>query len=275
MDSMKARLLTAAIGIPAAVAALILGESMHWIMYLLVALISPIMVFELLSAKKLHKNPFIIIPCVLYSMLQPVMILVNAGLLPLYVFGILMFFIMVAKSQKTNFFDVSFALVGTVIISWGMTSILLLPPVYFNYYSFFFVVCLGIPWFADAGAYFAGVFFGSHKLCPNVSPNKTVEGFIGGIVIGTISSLIIGFIYSFIYSNAEFNYGVMLIIGALSSVISVLGDLTFSMIKRQCKIKDYGSIFPGHGGFLDRFDSVLFTAPLVYFIGSYFSIFIV
>lgn len=275
MDSMKARLLTAAIGIPAAVVVLILGESLHWIMYLIVALLSAIMVFELLSAKKLHRNPMIVIPCVLYSLIQPFLLLVDAGLFPLYIFTVLMFFIMILNNARIMYSDVAFSIVGVLLISWGMSSILLMPPAYFNYYSFFFVVCLGVPWSADAGAYFTGVFFGTHKLCPKVSPNKTVEGFLGGIAIGTLSALVIGFVYSFIYPKAEFNYGVMLIIGALASVMSVLGDLTFSLIKRQCKIKDYGSFFPGHGGFLDRFDSVIFSAPLIYFISRFISIFIV
>jgi phosphatidate cytidylyltransferase len=155
-----------------------------------------------------------------------------------------------------------------------MSSILLLPPKYNDYYTFFLVFPIGVAWCADAGAYFTGVFFGKRKLCPKVSPNKTVEGFLGGIVVGTVSALIIGFIYSFVYSKAEFNYVLILLLGLLASIISVLGDLSFSLIKRSCKIKDFGSIFPGHGGFLDRFDSVIFAAPLIYFTGKYFAIFI-
>ncbi|MCH5304482.1 MAG: phosphatidate cytidylyltransferase, partial [Ruminococcus sp.] len=98
--------------------------------------------------------------------------------------------------------------------------------------------------------------------------------FLGGILIGTISALIIGLIYMFIYPKVEFNFTLLLFIGLLSSVVSVLGDLSFSLIKRSCKIKDFGSIFPGHGGFLDRFDSVIFSAPLIYFIGINFAIFL-
>lgn len=275
MDSMKARLLTAAIGIPAAVIILILGESFHWIMHVIMALITAIMVFELLSAKKLHNNPFVLIPCLLFTLAQPAIILLNAGLFPLFIFVIVMCLIMITNNTRVNYSDITFALIGTLLVSWGMCSILIMPPIYYNYYAFFFVICLGVPWCADAGAYFSGVFLGQHKLCPNVSPNKTVEGFIGGIAAGTLSALIIGFVFSFLYPKAEFNYGILLIIGALSSIISVLGDLTFSLIKRSCKIKDYGSFFPGHGGFLDRFDSVIFTAPLVYFIGTFFRIFLV
>lgn len=274
MDSMKARLLTAAIGVPAAVGVLFLGESFNWIMHIIIGVLSPIMVFELLSAKKLHKNPYVVVLCALFSAIQPAMLLLNVGLLPFYIFALLMFLVMIINNSSVSYTDVAFAVLGTLIISWGMTSILILPPLYQNRFSFFFVVCLGIPWFADAGAYFSGVFFGKHKLCPKVSPNKTVEGFVGGIFFGILSSVLIGVVYTFIYKGVSFNYLVLLVIGILSSVVSVLGDLTFSLIKRHCGIKDYGSIFPGHGGFLDRFDSVIVTAPLVYFIGLYFPVFV-
>lgn len=275
MESMKARLLTAVIGIPAALGVLILGEHFNWIMNIIVALLCAIMIFELLSAKKLHNNPFVMVPCAVYALAQPFLFIFGYELIALYAFALVMFFILIINSTKISFSDVSFSILGTILISWGMNSILLLPPMYYNRISLFFVLCLGVPWCADAGAYFTGVFFGKHKLCPRVSPNKTVEGFIGGILFGTLSSVAIGFVYSFVYTNAEFNYLVLLLIGVLASVVSVLGDLTFSLIKRYCNIKDYGSIFPGHGGFLDRFDSVIVSAPLVFFIGLYIPIFII
>ncbi len=274
MDSMKSRLITSAVGIPLAIVLLILGERFHWIMYVIISLLCLLMIFELLSARKLHKNFKIFIPCMVFAIVQPLLIPLKMGLLPIYLFLLAMFFIMINASEKISYPDLCFALLGTIIVVLGMSSILLLPPRYNNYFTFFFVLCIGTPWCADAGAYFSGVFLGNHKLCPKVSPNKTVEGFAGGVVVGTLSALIIGFIYMFIYPNAEFNYILLLFIGLFSSVISVLGDLTFSLIKRSCKIKDYGAIFPGHGGFLDRFDSVIFAAPLIYFMGKYFAIFL-
>lgn len=274
MDSMKSRLITSAVGIPLAIVLLILGERFHWIMYVIISLLCILMIFELLSARRLHKNLNIFIPCMVFAVVQPLLVPLKMGLLPTYLFLLVMFLIMINASEKISYPDLCFSLLGTIIVVLGMSSILLLPPRYNNYFTFFFVLCIGTPWCADAGAYFSGVFLGHHKLCPKVSPNKTVEGFAGGIVVGTLSALIIGFIYMFIYPNAEFNYILLLFIGLFSSVISVLGDLTFSLIKRSCKIKDYGAIFPGHGGFLDRFDSVIFAAPLIYFMGKYFAIFL-
>ena len=113
----------------------------------------------------------------------------------------------------------------------------------------------------DSGAYFAGVFLGKHKMAPRVSPNKTIEGSIGGM----LASILITALYGVILSAFEFqvNYLNLLIYGLLGGVICQLGDLVFSVIKRQCGIKDYGNLIPGHGGALDRFDSAVFVAPMV------------
>lgn len=114
-------------------------------------------------------------------------------------------------------------------------------------------------WASDTFAYFTGKKIGKRKLCPNLSPNKTIEGFIGGI----LGSLIITIIFVY-YFDLGF-YIQFAILSIISSISSVFGDLTASRIKRIVKIKDFGNIMPGHGGVLDRFDSILFTAPVVYY----------
>lgn len=114
----------------------------------------------------------------------------------------------------------------------------------------------------DAGAYFAGLKFGKHKLAPVVSPNKTIEGLLGGLVCALAGILIYGLILQFAF-RFEVNYGYALLYGLLGGGMGVFGDLCFSVIKRQTGIKDYGNLIPGHGGVLDRFDSVVTVAPLV------------
>ncbi len=113
---------------------------------------------------------------------------------------------------------------------------------------------------SDIGAYFAGVFFGKHKLCPIVSPKKTVEGFAGGILCATASMFLYGLILQFGF-HREVSYWALAVYGAFGALSGVFGDLSLSVIKRQTGIKDYGNLIPGHGGVLDRFDSVLMTAP--------------
>ena len=110
----------------------------------------------------------------------------------------------------------------------------------------------------DMGAYFVGVTCGKHKLCPEISPKKTVEGALGGI----LSSIIISFILTLIFSiNKAY---VLIPLTVLFCIIGMLGDLFASVIKRSVGLKDYGNLIPGHGGILDRFDSILLIAPVLY-----------
>ncbi len=121
-------------------------------------------------------------------------------------------------------------------------------------------------WISDTCAYLVGVMIGKHKLAPQLSPKKSIEGSIGGIV----GSAIVGFLFGYFLLDKAmggYMFGVALfVIGAIGSVISQVGDLAASAIKRNHGIKDYGHLIPGHGGIMDRFDSVIFTAPMVYFL---------
>ena len=116
----------------------------------------------------------------------------------------------------------------------------------------------------DAGAYFTGVLLGKNKIFPRVSPNKTIEGCIGGVVIGTLFLMLYGVAIINLTSITYVNFMALLIYGMIGSVICQIGDLTFSLIKREFKVKDFGQLLPGHGGMLDRFDSMVFTAPAMY-----------
>ncbi len=111
----------------------------------------------------------------------------------------------------------------------------------------------------DIMAYFTGMAFGKHKLCPNLSPKKSIEGAVGGV----LGSVLFCGIFAW-FAMPDF-LGICLIIGVFGSVVAQLGDLSASAFKRRMGIKDYGNLIPGHGGILDRFDSVLFTAPAVYY----------
>lgn len=123
-------------------------------------------------------------------------------------------------------------------------------------------------WGSDTCAYCVGMLFGKHKIAPKLSPKKTVEGCIGGVV----GAALIGFIYATAFQDTITDFDnpqlAFAIIGAASSVISQIGDMAASAIKRNHDIKDYGNLIPGHGGILDRFDSIIFTAPIVYFLAE-------
>ena len=114
-------------------------------------------------------------------------------------------------------------------------------------------------WGCDTCAYCVGVLFGKHKMAPVLSPKKSVEGAVGGVV----GAILLGIIYAAATKGGMVEYAIICGVGAL---ISMVGDLAASAIKRNQGIKDYGKLIPGHGGILDRFDSVIFTAPIIYFL---------
>lgn len=117
-------------------------------------------------------------------------------------------------------------------------------------------------WMTDTGAYFIGVFFGKHKLIPEVSPKKTVEGALGGIFGCIVGYLVFALILDAFFEVAV-NYVALVFLAVIISVISQCGDLIASYVKRDRGIKDYGTIFPGHGGMMDRFDSIITVAPII------------
>jgi len=117
-----------------------------------------------------------------------------------------------------------------------------------------------VTWAADTGAYYAGTAFGKHKLAPLISPNKTVEGLFGGVALSVLAALIAKHWFMASFSTID-----CLALGLLLSLTGVLGDLAESALKRSAGVKDSGSLIPGHGGVLDRLDSLLFTAPAFYY----------
>ena len=132
-----------------------------------------------------------------------------------------------------------------------------------------FYVFLGLimPWMCDMGAYFVGTFFGRTKLCPGISPKKTVEGLVGGVVVSVGSSVLAAWLYQILWLNSHggtVSLWQVALLSLLCAPLSVMGDLFASIIKRQCQVKDFGHIMPGHGGIMDRFDSLLLAVPLVY-----------
>ncbi len=156
---------------------------------------------------------------------------------------------------KYTIMDMSTTFLGMIYIPYFLNHIVLIKKLpNHNYIWLIFIIA----WMTDTFAYFSGYFFGKHKLIPLVSPKKTVEGSIGGVIGSIFSCVIFGYIM-------KFNLVHMSLVGCFGSIIAQFGDLFASAIKRYLEIKDYGKLIPGHGGILDRFDSIIFTAPFVYY----------
>lgn len=158
----------------------------------------------------------------------------------------------------------------SVIISIALSCTVYLPALNRVHGRFYVFLAFIIPWLCDIGAYFVGTFLGKHKLCPAISPKKTVEGFIGGIVVSVGASVLAGWLYQVIHLTPNalgtVNLWEVGILALLLAPFSVLGDLFASCIKRQSSVKDFGHIFPGHGGVMDRFDSMIFVSPLLFIV---------
>jgi len=167
------------------------------------------------------------------------------------------------SDKRIKFRQIPIALAAGLLIPLLLSTLINLRTTSYNIGHLLILLPVIATILTDSGAYFTGVAFGKKKPFPNISPNKTVEGFIGGFIIGTAGMLIYGLILSAV-TTFGVRFEVLILYGVLGSFMTVLGDLTFSLIKRKCGIKDYGRLLPGHGGALDRFDSLIFAAPTMY-----------
>jgi phosphatidate cytidylyltransferase len=278
-DPMKTRILTSIVGIAVLILVMLAFDTV--LFNLVIALISLIAIHEVYKALGFDKKAW-----PLYAAMVPYTLLImlcsmeaaRAMVLPAS-FVILVFYCiyLVARNGVVSYVKVGGFTMYAGIILYCFYSLIrlkiLLPRSEYGYDAIFFILLiLCFAWGGDTCAYFAGRAFGKHKLCPVVSPKKTVEGAIGGVLGTMVFGVVATVIYSIAADRTEAftrsNIGVSMyliiaLLGIVAAVLGIYGDLFASVVKRQCGIKDYGTIFPGHGGILDRFDSVMFIAPFV------------
>lgn len=242
---------------------------------LTIAVLISFMIYELFNVEKCFEYKTTSIICFIFALGLPFFNYKSIDeYLPLFL-GLCLcstFFSFIISHKKLTFDKLSFMLTSTLLISFSMNTLILLKNSDKENGLFFMILALLGAWVADTGAYFVGTLFGKHKLCPGISPKKTFEGLFGGTLFNAILFLVVGFVYTKINSGIEINYIYLVLLGIICSFLGLLGDLTASQIKRQCQIKDYGKIMPGHGGILDRFDSVLFVAPFMYLALNYINL---
>lgn len=174
---------------------------------------------------------------------------------------IILFIYIMVKREKYSVMDITITAFSLIYIPFMFSFLKLLMLMDHGRIWILFAV-LGAS-VSDTCAYEIGTRFGKTKLCEKISPKKTVEGSVAGVV-GVVISYIILAIISNKFLGMNINYLIIIIMGIVTSIIGQFGDLSASLIKRYCGVKDFGNIMPGHGGILDRFDSLLFTAPMVY-----------
>ena len=270
---MKARVLFGVIGFVAVLLALYVFPPI--VLEIAVALLCLFATYEVLGATRLVHNRLELLLCLLVSVGLAVG---HFSVLPLdlqdVVQGLIFVLLVGSFAVELKFHDsmnvsqVSWGFFGALIVPYLMLSLLRIFQMDFlpigdtdlQIGQFIVLLPLLAAWGADTCALFAGMFFGKHKLAPVVSPKKTVEGAVGGVVGGAVLVLLAALLMN-TFLDLDMPIWAALVLGGVGAVLGEIGDPSFSIIKRQTGIKDYGHIFPGHGGVLDRFDSVLFVAP--------------
>lgn len=170
----------------------------------------------------------------------------------------------VFNHNEIKFNTVCAALFSTLYISLGFHYLENMMKLEYGMGMLFFVLIAAFV--TDSGAYFVGRAFGKHKLAPKLSPKKTVEGSVSGVFCSVIAIFVYKYIMQYAYNGIGLNTVNIIINVVIAAIAGEIGDLSASLVKRELGIKDYGKIMPGHGGVLDRFDSILFVAPTVYFL---------
>ena len=275
---MKTRVITSAVGLVVLFAVMALFDT--FVFNVVIAAICLLAIHEVFKAFRFEKAAYIYWGFVPYTLL--VMFsdfhMVRICMLPAsYIFALYLVLCVIGNSKSINYAKLGGMVLFSCIIMFCFYSLIylkqLLPRATYGYDALYFIfLILGFAWGGDSAAYFAGRAFGKHKLAPVVSPNKTIEGAAGGVMGSMLLGVVVTACYTALHGQLVGvpldtlgwrYYVVVVLLGGFGSLLGIVGDLFASVIKRQCGIKDYGTIFPGHGGIMDRFDSVLFIAPFV------------
>lgn len=265
-STMITRLISAGIGIVLALVILFLHNT--FIFPVCVGIVAAIGLFELYRVNEMQRFRISFFAGLIYALLLPSFTVGAAAryrmlLTVVCVTAVLLDYVIhKMRMNSRSFFCI---LGGMFLIPNALSAAVILNHSHEQHGVIYLVLALMGAWIADSGAYFAGSFLGKHKLCPEVSPKKTIEGFVGGILCNVIVFLIFNAVYAAIMKSQgtpiTYSWFSTAMLAMACAILGTIGDLCASVLKRQLEIKDYGNIMPGHGGVLDRFDSVLLVLP--------------
>jgi len=279
---MKQRIITALIAVCILIPVLLFAD--YPILPIAVAICSVIAVYEMLACIGLKKSIAISAPLYLCATVYPFLVrYVSAhketvesiafaamAFIMLYYFTVLIF-----SHGKYTIQQIGTAYFSVLYILIGFNGIIIVHD-WIDGGEYLYLIAFIGAWITDIFAYFCGVLFGrggKHPLIPDVSPKKTIEGSIGGIVFCILAMILFGFVVEKLEPSNQANFLAFALAGLAVSVVAQVGDLSLSVIKRTYGIKDYGKIFPGHGGILDRFDSVIAVSVVMLVFTTFFNFF--
>lgn len=262
---MKIRIISGVVAVLLLIAVLAVNSVWSPTAVIFISVLAALAAYEMLYNTGCVKNKAVLIGAMLYSAAVQFS---YAGILPLdtavlSVAYVLLIVIVSLREHKTFTPDgITMSLSMPIVISYAFSCLAALLNRADGFGLFYLIMLLNFSSIADCCAYFVGSAIGRHKLAPVISPKKTVEGSVGGVIGSVIGTVIICLIFNFA-NEASANIAVLCLMTPVMAVIGMLGDLFTSAIKRSYGIKDYGNIMPGHGGVLDRFDSILLCAPVM------------
>jgi len=255
-----AREITALVAAPVAI--WITGWGPVWLFNGTMAIIAVLALYEFLALGKAKGYDVPTVLCIAIMLVIIAAFIIEELSVELGMFAALLIipasYVVTKKSLENSLPSSAIAVLATTYVGMLGGSLIRLHNDFPEGYKLVFFLLL-VVWLGDSGAYYVGKQFGKHKLSPRISPKKTIEGLVGGVSASVITAIVIHFTFfpAFPLLHA-------VIAGVLLSIAGVIGDLAESMWKRSAAVKDSGTLIPGHGGFLDRFDSILFTAPILY-----------
>lgn len=261
-NTMAKRIITGACLIAVLIPLLIFSDT--WAFPISLSIVSMLCVFEMLRCIGFHKNVALTLPLYAFALAFPpllrffkedVAFVAKIAIMCVMLYLIYLFAFIIFSHGKILYSDALTMCVTVFYILLAINTLIYIRD--FEKGQYIYLLTFIGAWVTDTFAYFTGVFFGKHKLIEDVSPKKTIEGSVGGTLFCAIGFVVLGLIVGAIDTSVEPNLVFLAISGILIAIISQLGDLIMSVIKRHYGIKDYGKLLPGHGGVLDRFDSIL------------------
>ena len=276
---MKVRILTGLVGGALLLVVLLLLPAIS--LNIAMALVCAMAMYEVLIVTKAVGHRGLVAAALTFALLAPFLLL-PGGWIPavaaFFVYGVVLVFIQIQYHETLTVERTGFVFFISVTVSVSFSCLAYLRVQYGAggetdglFYVFLAII---MAWMCDMGAYFVGTFWGKHKMCPKISPKKTIEGLIGGFIVAVGCSVLAGFLYQmyldYMQIQATVNLWQIALLALVSAPLSVMGDLLASIIKRQYQVKDFGKIMPGHGGMMDRFDSLMFVASLTFIVVQYF-----
>lgn len=246
-----------------------------WVLPIAVAVCCFIAIYEMLKCIGVLSIPIISVPLFILSAVAPIFVRI-IGTLEVYILTLICAFfvetlylmaVLVFSKGAITIEQIAVSAFMSFYVIFGFISIVLLHDC-FNLGKHTYLLIFVGAWITDVFAYFCGRLFGKHKLIPEVSPKKTVEGSIGGTVFSGLAFMLFGFVLGKLDVAVELGYIQLFVFGIVAAIVAQIGDLSMSALKRRYGIKDFGKVFPGHGGMLDRFDSILAVAIVLFIMNT-------